>query len=252
MAGTKTNRYAKGIIYKLINDSDDHVYVGSAASTLAKIKWQHTVDARRNPNKLVNTHLVGIGWRHVRIIMIERYPCADKMELDLRREHWIDILKPVLNRGSLDEAEEPRAKCIHGWFEGRCKQCNPLKDRVETCGCGSVFKHNSTWLHRRSKKHLKWEAEKAAPASIENMINEFVPNELREMILGYANPWAERFNAVLGEIRMIRTNAEEDLKETFYRHKRIPEAVIIDILNPAVGYILRRLNNPGRCRFCIA
>lgn len=85
---------------------------------------------------------------------------------------------------------------------------------------------------------------------IENMINTIMPNELSDMIMGYANPWVDRYNAVIGDINSIRGTAQDNLEETIYRHKRVPEAIIIDILNPTVEYILRRMNNPCHCSFC--
>ena len=92
------NRYAKGKFYRLVNDIDSEFYVGSTCSTLAKRLSKHKNASKRKPDRKVYQHINSIGWENVSIILIEEYPCENKMELERRERYWIEELKPTLNR----------------------------------------------------------------------------------------------------------------------------------------------------------
>ena len=93
----ETNRYANGKIYRLVNSVDNEEYVGSSCTTLAKRLYSHKNEARHKPRP-VHKHLNDIGWDTVDIILVELYPCGNKMELERRERYWIETLKPSLNR----------------------------------------------------------------------------------------------------------------------------------------------------------
>lgn len=90
-------RYANGKIYKLVNSVDDEFYVGSTCTSLAKRKNGHKTTAKKKPQP-VHQHLNVIGWENVDIVLIEEYPCNNKMELERRERHFIEMLKPSLNK----------------------------------------------------------------------------------------------------------------------------------------------------------
>lgn len=93
-----TNKFSNGKIYRLVNNVDDEVYVGSTVQTLAKRKGGHKTDARRCPDFKVYKHLNNIGWDNVEIVLIENYSCNCKDELKARERYWIDEIKPSLNK----------------------------------------------------------------------------------------------------------------------------------------------------------
>ncbi len=90
------NRYNEGKIYKLCNGVDDQIYVGSTCMPLAKRYYYHKKSARSRTSPVYN-YLNEIGWDHVRVILIESYPCVNKMELEKRERYWIETLKSTLN-----------------------------------------------------------------------------------------------------------------------------------------------------------
>ncbi len=90
--------YGNGKIYKLVNNVDDKVYVGSTVNPLWKRKGQHKASSKEDPNRYVYQHLNIIGWENVEIVLIENFPCNSKDELHQRERHWIDELKPELNK----------------------------------------------------------------------------------------------------------------------------------------------------------
>jgi len=93
----ENGRYQNGKIYKLVNDVDDEIYVGSTCTILAKRLGQHKRDSRKRPSTPVYKHLNEIGWDNVSIILIEKFPCKDREELFQRERYWFDALKPTLN-----------------------------------------------------------------------------------------------------------------------------------------------------------
>ena len=90
--------YQNGKIYKLVNDVDDEIYVGSTCRTLSKRKGDHRSSSNICPERHVYKHLNGVGWDNVKIVLIENYQCNNKEELFQRERYWIDQLKPTLNK----------------------------------------------------------------------------------------------------------------------------------------------------------
>ena len=92
-----TNKYSKAKIYKLVNNVDDKIYVGSTTCSLAQRKAGHKTDAKRALKRPVCKHFNEIGWTNVEIVLLENYACTSLAELTARERKWIDKLKPVLN-----------------------------------------------------------------------------------------------------------------------------------------------------------
>jgi group I intron endonuclease len=90
--------YAKGKIFKLVNELDDEIYVGSTTVKLCNRKAKHKDKIKHHPDRLVYQHITKVGWDNVKIILLEEYPCGNKEQLEQRERYWIDKLKPSLNK----------------------------------------------------------------------------------------------------------------------------------------------------------
>jgi group I intron endonuclease len=90
--------YQNGKIYKLVNNVDDKIYIGSTCDSLSKRKGKHKAKYNSNPDYPIYKHLHTIGWECVEIILIEVYPCINKDELLRQERKWIEDLKPELNK----------------------------------------------------------------------------------------------------------------------------------------------------------
>jgi len=138
------NRYSKGKIYKLVNSVDDKIYVGSTCCVLSKRLYGHKKTAKEIPH-YGHRHLNKIGWDKVRIILIENVNVETKDELIMREQHYIDTLKPKLNKQC-----EGAGICEHGQRKSRCVPCggNGLcihkkqKGSCTTCGGKQVCIHS--------------------------------------------------------------------------------------------------------------
>ena len=91
------SKYQRGKIYKLVNNVDDEIYIGSTINELRKRKQGHKNDMSRYGGSRVYQHFNMIGFTNVEIVLIENYPCSSKHELHARERYWIDELKPLLN-----------------------------------------------------------------------------------------------------------------------------------------------------------
>jgi hypothetical protein len=110
--------YSQGKVYKLVNDKDEEIYVGSTCGSLRLRKSGHKSMAKRKPNQHVYQHLNAIGWKHVRIILLQQISCANKDELRAAEQHWIDQLQPSLNK-----VAAVHSNCSHGREQYLCKDC---------------------------------------------------------------------------------------------------------------------------------
>jgi hypothetical protein len=83
--------FSKAKIYKITNDDNHDIYIGSTCNTLNKRFSQHkcrtkTEDRKDYPlYKLMND----IGCNRFRIELLENFPCNDKYELSQREGKWI-------------------------------------------------------------------------------------------------------------------------------------------------------------------
>ncbi len=77
--------YSNSKIYKIVNDIDDLVYVGSTTQSLSKRFSKHKTHFREQPNTRFYQHVKDVGgWDMFRIILIEEYPCDNRDQLRAR------------------------------------------------------------------------------------------------------------------------------------------------------------------------
>lgn len=187
------NRYSKGKIYKLVNDVDDEIYVGSTCLTLAKRFYEHKHSAKYKPLR-IHHHLNEIGWDTVKIILVEEFSCENKMQLLQRERYWIDALKPTLNKtlplrtvqewrdehkedkaeydrhyrtnnklqvsqrrkARYNESKEKHAEHMKHYYENnKSKLAEQRKEKV-ACECGCEIRKLYLPRHKKSKKHQQW------------------------------------------------------------------------------------------------
>lgn len=73
--------YTKARIYKIVNDVDDYIYIGSCCCELPKRFYKHKQKAQLAPDRRVYKHITDIGgWDRARIVLIER--CSEEISND--------------------------------------------------------------------------------------------------------------------------------------------------------------------------
>jgi hypothetical protein len=101
-------------IYKIINNLNSDIYVGSTTQTLKKRMTNHKYESIRRTH-LPLYELVGkIGWNAFQIVELEQVPIEDRLK---REQYYMDLLKPILNTINV------LGTCDHGIERAYCKPC---------------------------------------------------------------------------------------------------------------------------------
>jgi len=159
--------YANGKIYKLVNNVDDKIYVGSTCGSLRLRKSRHKAKSNACPDRPVYKHLNRVGWDNIEIILVETYECKNKAELHARERHWIDELKPELNKVlPLQTKKEWQKKYdrqrYHNNKETEKERYRKYHERVReiiACPCGGSYNNglkHKVERHKRTPKHQNY------------------------------------------------------------------------------------------------
>jgi len=89
--------YQNGMIYKLVNDENDDIYIGSTTQPLSKRFGDHKRHYKYylNGKKNFITSFNIVKYPSCKIILIEKYHCNCRYELEARERHYIETLKCV-------------------------------------------------------------------------------------------------------------------------------------------------------------
>jgi len=186
--------YSKGKIYKITNDFNDDIYVGSTCDTLVKRFSGHKTDINndKKKNRPLYTLMNEIGFNRFRIQLICDYPCEDKYQLRQKEGEYIRLLgtlnKNVAGRIGKEYYNENKDKIIASWksyyennkdkkLEYNKEYYLQNKDEVIsknkqyyqkqrhiileihkktiTCGCGCIINAAHKLRHEKTNKHAK-------------------------------------------------------------------------------------------------
>ena len=143
------NKYANGQIYKLENDINDKIYVGSTHLSLTTHYSNHKTMGKTRLTKHLYKNLAAVGWENVRIILIEPFPCTSRKELEQRERYWIDKLQPVLNLNKPCMTYEDYRTCQNKNERKR----RMIKWRCDACNCDLINQPYHINTHKKSLKH---------------------------------------------------------------------------------------------------
>jgi group I intron endonuclease len=170
----KPNMYHKGKIYKIVNDINDDIYLGSTVKQLSNRMGGHRSKAKQFPERKIYITMNEIGIAHFKIILVESYKCETKDELRAREDYYINLLKPALNMIMAFRTEDQLKEYKQGYqqdyqemnkdilieqrklYRKEHKESIQLQRTVcvmcEVCNIEINKAHKSR--HNKSKKHL--------------------------------------------------------------------------------------------------
>lgn len=109
-----------GKIYKITNDVNDLIYVGSTIGPLCKRMAGHRTDAKRDKKSAINTAIRELGSQHFKIVLIENFTCQTREELRAREDFWIETLGTRArgyNQFAAYRTEEQRVEYNRQYYE---------------------------------------------------------------------------------------------------------------------------------------
>jgi hypothetical protein len=178
------NRYENGKIYKIVCNKTGLVYIGSTCLTLCKRLYKHKQHYKEWLNKkycYVSSFKI-IENNDYDIILIEEYPCDNKMLLRQRERYWIDnidcvnIVKSfvsieekkennkIYNDNNKDIIKEKKKEYYENnkdiineknkeWYNNNKDIISEKNKEKIHCECGSIIRKNNLSRHLKSIKH---------------------------------------------------------------------------------------------------
>ncbi|MDR3596496.1 GIY-YIG nuclease family protein [Clostridium sp.] len=147
----KVNMCTKGTIYKIVNDVNDEIYVGSTCKSLSNRMSNHR-SASRDPLKYKDRKIYTAmrdNDKRFDIILLESFPCKTKDELHAREHHYITTLKPTLNgQGAILDIEN-RKVVQKNWRDENFDSRKEYADKYRLEHLDKIRKQKLEWSRQR-------------------------------------------------------------------------------------------------------
>jgi hypothetical protein len=153
-------KYQHAKIYFISNDVDNLIYVGSTIKPLNRRFTLHKSASKLYPERKIYKHFTKLGIDHFEIKLIKKYPCNNKLELEIEEERYKILLNAQLNTRRAHRTAEQlkeykkeqndRNNKIY-YQKNRAK----LNERILWKICGKMYTRTGKSQHCRSKRHQK-------------------------------------------------------------------------------------------------
>ena len=151
--------FSKGKIYKITNDYNDDIYIGSTCDTLVKRFSRHRLDAPREDtkNRPLYKLMNEIGFERFRIQLLEDYPCEDLYQLHQREGYYIRTMGTlnllIAGRNDQQYRQENKAKIAER--DKKFREANKEKIKMyEESRREQRKEYNKHW-REDNKEHIK-------------------------------------------------------------------------------------------------
>ena len=178
-----SQNFKNGKIYKITNNINNDIYVGSSCDILRKRFNSHKCRMKKEPKNIPLYKLMNeLGIDAFRIDLIEDYPCDDKQALRQREGYWIrqiatlnkvipgragkeyrDEHKEMIKEREKKYYEENKEKYLNKVKEYRDEHKEIIKEKKKLyydekvlCDCGILICRGNLTKHKKSKKHLEF------------------------------------------------------------------------------------------------
>ena len=148
-------KYENSIIYKIKHNEDyddNNIYVGSTTNFKnRKNKHKNNCNTEKTVeyNFLVYQYIRDNGgWDEWVIIPIEEYPCNSKNELVIRERHYIDLLRPILNKNIPSRTKKE-------YYEDNIKTILEIKKKYYENNIEKITERKKKYYEQNKKKILE-------------------------------------------------------------------------------------------------
>ena len=144
--------YSKTVIYKIVgNDLNvKDIYIGSTTDYIRR-KHSHKSNSLNANGKKYNLKVYQFirnneGWDNWSMFEIEKYPCNDKREAELRERYYHELLNANLNTQTPCRSQKE--------YRDNNKDVIKVKKAVKKyCACGVECSNGNQNRHFKSQKH---------------------------------------------------------------------------------------------------
>lgn len=160
------SKYQNGKVYKVVNDIDDQIYVGSTQQSLAK-RWGDHISAAKTGCKIKLYDLMEkYGSEHFKIILLANIECNSIAQEQIQ----IDQLKPTLNvrrafitpevKVRLDSERCGKYRLNHpervaAKSKSQYEQHKEALSKEQECICGGSYTYRHKARHELTQRHVK-------------------------------------------------------------------------------------------------
>ena len=154
--------YSQAKIYKVSNDFNSDVWIGTTCDTLVKKFSVHKADAIRNfrKNCILHNLIREHGFDRFRIQLIEDFPCEDLYQLRQRQGHYIRELKAINKYADNKDYYDKNKEAISEYNKTYIQKPEVKERKKERssekiiCECGCSIARYLLPKHRKTKIHL--------------------------------------------------------------------------------------------------
>jgi hypothetical protein len=160
--------YADTKIYKLCCKDPEikEIYVSYTTNIPARKRYHKLCLQKENIKSYFDyvNHFIreNGGWNNWQLILIERFPCKEKMEAEARCHYWVNELNATLNKSLNTEREEQEIerenKTVEYMKEDYRRNLAKLTGEY-VCQCGKTCWYMNKTKHFKSKKHIEFMAQ---------------------------------------------------------------------------------------------
>ena len=142
--------YPVGRVYKIANDVDNLVYVGSTSKSLDVRMHQHHCDARKGCQRRLQMRIRSYGIEHFMIELLDEVKWVTRNELAVHEQKRIiecDSVAHGLNTKYEDRRKGVKHRCEHQVRILKCRYCNPCP----LCpGSAATIEHMASYFCRKN------------------------------------------------------------------------------------------------------
>jgi hypothetical protein len=175
------NRYKNGKIYKIVDNTNGNIYIGSTCVPTLSIRLaQHRCDYKNfiGGSKNTTTSIKILENNNYSIVLLEEFPCETKDQLLSRERYYIENndcinkniptrsrkeyyeqIKEQLKEHQKDYYEQNKDKIKERrkeYYEKNKDKIKEQKKQTITCECGSCVSQGEKSRHFKTKRHLKY------------------------------------------------------------------------------------------------
>lgn len=153
--------YSKGKIYRIVCNTTGKQYVGSTINELYKRKGQHVCNhqAWKDGRYHYVSSFEVIEGGNYEIVLVEKFPCADKQELHARERYWIETIECVNMEVPTRTQKEYREAKKEKITEHNKEYYEEHKENIRKKQA-KYYQDNKEYIKEKTRKYIEENTEK--------------------------------------------------------------------------------------------